>query len=421
MSAFFRPLRHAIWRNRDFRLLWVGHTVSMFGSQITTLALPLTAALLLHATPQQMALLQALGYAPATLLGLFAGVWVDRLRRRPIMIAMDLARAGILVTLPLAAALGVLRMEVVYVLAVTLAGLGVFYGLADSALLPRLLGRDDLVRGWSALGASTSVARIAGPGIAGVLVQALSAPVAVLIDASTFIFSALMAVRIRTLESDPPRPRGRSNVWGEIGEGVQVVWSNAYLRIFQLTTVTFDVFWNALYAVYILYVTRTLALPPSAVGLIFGIGSVGALVGAVVTVRVTHYLGLGRTLILMQCILGLGSLLIALAMWLPALALPLLIGAEVIQSLVATIFGISRESVTQAVTPDRLRGRVGASIQCVGLGVATTGTLLGGWLGEHIGIPATLLIGVSGGMLSFLWLLHPRIRMLQNVPNAAAE
>jgi MFS family permease len=134
------------------------------------------------------------------------------------------------------------------------------------------------------------------------------------------------------------------------------VWGNTYLRSLQLTTVTFDLFWNALYAVYILYVTRTLVLPPSAIGVIFGIGSVGALVGAVMTVPVMRYLGLGRTLISMQCILGLGSILIALAMWLPASALPLLVGAEFVQSLVATIFGINRGTITQVVTPDRLRG-----------------------------------------------------------------
>lgn len=410
MSTSNNTSRRSIWRNADFRRLWLGHTVSMFGSQITYVALPLIAALTLGATPSQMALLQGLGYAPATVLGLFVGVWVDRVRRRPLMIAGDLASAALLIALPLAAWAGLLQLELLCALAFALAAVGVLYGLADGAFLPALLKDDELVAGTSALATSSSVARIAGPGLAGGLVQLVGAPFAVLIDALSFLMSALSAWLIRTPEPPPPTPQRAPSVWREIGAGLRALWRNPYLRAFQLTFATFDIFWNALYAVYILYVTRTLGLGPAAVGVILGVGSVGGLLGSLVAARISRRFGVGRTLIVSELVLGLGSLVIAGASWLPTIALPLLIGAELVQSFSATIFGINAGSVRQLVTPEDFRGRVGASASAIGLGAALAGTALGGALGETIGVPATVALCAVGSLPAFVWLVFSPVR-----------
>jgi MFS family permease len=410
MSTMTKTERRSIWRNRDFRLLWLGHTVSMFGSQITRVALPLVAALALAATPAQMALLQGLGYAPATVLGLFAGVWVDRVRRRPLMIAGDLISTALLLALPLATWAGLLRLELVYALAFGLAAVGVLYGLADGAFLPVLLKDDELVAGNGALATSDSVARIAGPGLAGALVQLLGAPFAVLLDALSFLVSALSAWLIRTPEPPPPPVEHRASVWREIGAGLGVLWRNPYLRAFQLTFAWFDLFWNALYAVYILYITRSLGLGASAVGLILGIGSIGALIGSLAAAPAARRLGPGRTLIAAELVLGLGGLAIVCAAWFPTLALPLLIAAELVQSCAATIFGINAGSVRQLVTPDRMQGRMRASTSAIGLGVALLGTALGGFLGETIGVVATVAVCAAGSLPAFLWLVFSPVR-----------
>jgi MFS family permease len=411
-----RASRWLLWRNRDFRTLWAGHTVSMFGSQITPVAMPLIAALTLQATPAQMAVLLTLQYTPATLLGLFAGVWVDRMRRRPIMIMSDLARALLLLVLPLTAGLGLLRMEVLFLVTFLLGIGGLFFGVADAAFLPALVHREQLVAANSALATSSSVARIAGPGLAGVLVQWLTAPIAVVFDALSFLASAWAAFAIRTPEPLSSSAEQRPKMWAAIWEGLHTIVGNPFLRAFTLSSMTFDVFWNVLYAMYVLYLTRVLGLPPTALGMILACGSAGALAGSLLADRVTRHVGIGPAVVGAQCLIGSASLLIPLASWWPATGLPLLIAAEFIQSCVGTIYGITRYSLTQAITPDRLRGRVDASNSFIGLLPAVLGTLAGGALGEWIGVTPTIVLGASGGVLAFLWVLLSPIRMLRTVP-----
>src|SRR5919202_3480078 len=241
----------SLWHNVDFLKLWGGQTISMFGSQVTILALPLIASLTLKATPPQMALLIAMGYAPSTLVGLFAGVWVDRRRRRPIMIWADLGRAVLLLLLPIAAVWGLLRIELLYIAAFLTSILGVFFGTAYGAFVPWLVPREHLVEAYSRLTASASVAGIGGPSLAGILVQLLTAPLTVTVDAVSFLVSALSLSLIHKSEPAPPRPELHRGVWIEIGEGLRLLWHNPFLRAFQFATATFDIFWNALSPVYI--------------------------------------------------------------------------------------------------------------------------------------------------------------------------
>jgi Na+/melibiose symporter-like transporter len=308
-----------------------------------------------------------------------------------------------------------LRIELLYVVAFLLGGVGVFYGLADGAFLPMLVGRAQLPQANSALATSSSAARVIGPGVAGLLVQWVTAPFAVLIDAVTFLISALSAALIGTPEPAVQVQERRLNLWQEMSAGLRVIADNPYLRTFALSSAGLDIFWNALYAVYVLYITRVLVLPPATVGLIFSVSSITALASAPIAAAIARRFGLGRTLIVSQVLVSSGSLLIVLAMFLRPAALVLLISAEVVQVCANTIFWINRDSVRQAITPDRLRGRVGAATMCIGLGVALLGTLLGGVLGEYVGISATIMLGGIGGMFSFLWLVFSPVRHLGNI------
>ena len=405
----------ALKHNIDFRKLWVGQTVSLLGSSITPLALTLLSVGILHASPAQVALLQALQYIPAVLIGLFAGAWVDRLPRKPLLIAADLASACALLTVPLAAMLGWLRLEVLYLVAFLVGSLGVVFGVAYTAYLPTLIRREDLVAGNSQMESSRAVARIAGPGAGGLLVQILGAPVAIMVDACSYLFSALAVGTIRTPEPSAQHVVTR-NIWREIGDGLRTLGGNPALRALLLSSATLDIGWNALFAVYIIYATRYLNLPAGAVGLIFGLGSAGALLGSVQARRIASRAGIGHTLIGAQLVIGGGGLLIALAVGVPQAALPLLIIAEIVQSGANTIFGITRASLTQALIPDALRGRVNASERVIGLAVAVLGTTLGGLLGERIGVPLTIILGTISGVPAFIWLLIAPIRTIVTIP-----
>jgi MFS family permease len=359
--------------------------------------------------------LNAMNYAPAVLVGLFAGVWVDRLRRRPILISADLLRGALLLILPIAAFWGLLHIELLYIVAFGMGVLGVFGDAAYGAFLPVIVPRDQLVTANSRLSASTSVAQIAGPGLAGILVQMLTAPGAVVVDALSFLMSACSLQAIRGPEPAPMRSRAERHFWHEIGDGLRTIWRNPYLRTIQLSSFTGDIFWNALYAVYILYVTQILRLPPSALGLIFGIGSAGGLLGSLIADRVARRLGIGPTMILMQALVGAGSLMIGLSVGLRSIALPILIGAELLQSGTNVIYGITWGSLNQAVVPDELRGRVGGTRRFIGLAPAMVGLLLGGLLGEWFGVPAMIIIGSTGGVFAVLWLVFSPLRELRRL------
>lgn len=404
-------------RNPNFRKLWAGQIVSLVGSAITPLALTLLAVGILEASPAEVAILQAMQYVPAVLMGLFAGVWVDRLRRRPLLIGADIGCAAALLAVPLCAALGVLRIEVLYLVAFLLGSLGVVFGVAYTAFLPSLVGGVHLVEANSRLEGSRAVARIAWPGLGGALVQALGAQLAVALDAASYLLLALAVGLIRASES-PPRRAASRHLGREIGAGLRAVGGNPALRALLLSSATLDIGWNALFAVYVLFAIRTLGLSPGVVGLIFGLGSAGALLGSLVARRLADRAGIGRTLIGTQCVVGAGGLLIALAVALPHAALPLLLAVEVVQSAANTIFGITRASLTQALVPDSLRGRVNASERVIGLAVAVLGTAIGGVLGERLGVPPTIVLGTMTGLPAFLWLLARPIRSVRRLATA---
>jgi predicted MFS family arabinose efflux permease len=410
----------SLWRQRDFVSVLVGETVSELGSHVGGLALPLAAALVLQATPAEMATLRAADYVPRILVGLVAGVWIDRLRRRPVMMTANLGRAALLLGVATAAALGALRMEALYAAGVLMATLGVIFGTAFVAYFPSLVPARSLIAANGARATSSATTEVAGPGLAGVLVQALGVPGAVAIDGVSFVASTLGIALVRAPEPAPPARGARRRLDVELAEGLRTLTGHPILRAFLATALTAQFFYSAIMAIYILYLTRELGLPPAALGVIFGLGGgAGVLVGSATAARAAGALGLGRTLVGAHFLFGVFGVLLVLAVVWPAYATALVFGAEFAQLSVNAIYGVNRQSVEQAVTPPRLRGRVQAGHTAAHALSGILGIGAGGLLGERLGLSAAIVFGVLGGMVSFLWLWFSPVRRLRSLPTSS--
>jgi MFS family permease len=409
---------NGLWCDTRFVKLWAGQAISLFGSQITFLALPLTAVLVLGATPAQMGILMAVEELPSPLLGLFVGVWVDRYRRRPILIVADLGRAVLLGVVPVAAFLGLLRLEHLYLVCFLVSVLGLFFGVAHRSFLPSLVGREHLVEANSKLELSNSVAEIVGPGVAGGLVQLVTAPIAIAVDAISFLVSALMLGLIRV--SEPvSRPVGQQqNVRAEIGEGLRLVLGDRLLRSVAGCLGTLYLFNGVLEAVFILYVTQELGMGAGLLGLIFAGGGVGFLVGALLPGWIVRRFGWGPGIMLGLLLVGLSDLLIPLVGGSVrfAVAVAVLVMSQFFFGLGFVIFNAGQVSLRQARTPDALQGRMNATMSFLAGAAVPLGGLLGGALGEAIGLRPTLFLAAFGEMLSILWLLLSPLRSQRGQP-----
>lgn len=405
----------SLWHNRDFVKFWLGQTVSRFGSGITGIALPLTGVLLLAATPSQMGILSALDGAAVLAIGLFVGVWVDRVRRRPLLIATDLGRAFILGTVPLAALFGVLHIEQLYAVAALTGMFTVIFNVANQSFLPSLIPQTALVEGNSKLGVSDSLAEIGGPAVAGPLVQLVSAPFAVLFDALSFLFSAFCLGLIRKPEPPVAVAENRMSIWHELVQGLHEVLKNPLLRSLAGGVGAFNFFGNFVGALYALYVVRELHAAPIFLGFLIATGGVSALVGAFIAERVVRRFGLGLTAGATLFIYGATGLLIPLAAGPTALALSFLFTSQLAGDASVSIHLIAEVSLRQSIVPGNMLGRTNASLQFLSQGVAPIGALLAGILGGLIGLRFTILIGVLGVMAAGALLLLSPIRKISEI------
>ncbi len=410
-----------LWQHPNFLKLWAGETVSVFGSQITLLALPLTAVLVLGASPIQMGILGAVEMAPFLFISLFAGVWVDRWRLRPVMIIADIGRTVFLGSIPTAYALGWLSIEYLYIVALLTGILTVFFDVAYQSYLPVLVDREQLVEGNGKLEISRSVAQITGPGLAGTLVQVASGPVALVLDAMSFALSAFFLGLIKHTEPAKAVTLVKRNIWREIGEGLGVVFGNRYLRSIAACTGTGNFFGNIGAAVFTLYIIRELHLDAFLLGLIFGIGSIGALIGAFMAGWMTRRFGLGWTIIGTSAVFGFGALAAPLASGPVPVVMLILTSGYFVSSWSNPIYNINQVSLRQAITPHRLLGRMNASMRFLIWGTIPVGSLLGGFLGEVIGLRATLLVAALGTFLSFLPVFFSPVRDLKTQPAPVEE
>ena len=404
----------SLWRHRDFLKLWIGETVSEFGSQVTQLALPLAAAVTLRATPAEMGILSALQMLPFLLISLPAGVWVDRMRRRPILIAGDLVRAVTLLGVPLAGITGHLSMPLLYAVSLVTGAATVFFDVSYQSYMPALVEREHLIEGNSKMELSRSAAQFGGPGIGGVLVGLLGAAEAILFDSLSFFFSAAMLLLIGKAEPAPAPAHERRHMVHEIREGLGVVLGNRVLRSIAATTATSNLFSSISFATLILFATRDLRLDAVRIGLAFALANLGAMAGAVLAGRMATRIGLGNTLMIAIFGSSVANLLVPIAV--PATAMALLFVAMFIGTAGSTLYNINQVSLRQSITPDRLQGRMNASMRFIVWGVFPVGSLIGGALGTVIGIRAAIAVGAVGGLLAVLWLVFSPVRTMRRPP-----
>jgi MFS family permease len=407
-----------LWRHRDFMKLWTGQTISVLGTELS--ALSFLAILVLQATPLQMGFLGACASLPALLVGLQAGVWVDRLRRRPLMIASDLGRFALLLSVPLAAAIGRLHIEQLYVVAFFSGALTVLFQVAYRSLLPSLVGREQIMEGNSKLATSDAISEIGGQAIGGGLVQAFSAQVAVVCDAATFLVSALTLGLIRTPEPQSPAAQKRQSVRHEAAEGIRVVLRNPLLRATTLASVTQNLFGNIIGATYSLFVLRELRLPPVVLGCIVAAGAVSGLAGSLFVGRIVRRFGIGMAILGAAWVHSSAQFLTPFARGPAAVAVALLVLAQ-LTDISWTVYNVNEMSLRQSVVPDRLLGRANASIHVLKEGVRPIGLLGGGILAQIIGLRPALTIAAVGLVLSTLWIVFSPVRTLKELPLPVAD
>ncbi len=379
----------SLWRNRSFLRLWIAQIVSNVGTSITNVALPLTAVLVLGATPAQMGVLGIAGSLPNLVFGLFAGVWVDRTRRRPILVGADLGRALLLGSIPVAALLGRLTFLQLWIVGFLAGSLTVFFQIASIAMLPSLVARTQLVEANSKLSVTDSVTAIAGPSLAGGLIQLLGAPKAIIADAVSYVLSALSLGGIGA--SEPRRVRERGNLWIEVGAGIHELVGTPLLRVLTLTSSVGTLAAAMQGAVLILFLARELRFTPAVIGLVFAAGGGGSLLGALCAGRVARRIGIGRTLTLGKLFWFIGAVVVPLA----GSNLPFVAIGQLLAGIGTTIYIVNQISLRQALTPVGLLGRVTAARRFLLFGTASVGSLLGGFLGGTIGLRPTLLVGAA--------------------------
>ncbi|MFB9689320.1 MFS transporter [Amycolatopsis plumensis] len=408
--------RGSLFRHADFRRLFAGDTASQFGTTVGYTAIPLLAAVTLAATPFEMGLLTAAQTLAFLLIGLPAGVWVDRLRRRRVMLTADFVRFALLLSVPLAWWAGVLTLAQLLVVVLLVGVATVFFDVAYQSYLPSLVGREHLLEGNAKLQAVQSVAGVAGPSGAGVLVQLVSAANTVLVTALGYLASALCLVRIRAVEPEPERP-GHTRLRPQIAEGLRFVFSDKPLRASVGCTATGNLFNGAFTAVEVLFLTRTVGLPPSAVGVLLAAGSVGGILGAICSGALTRRIGHARSIWLVPLLTWPAHLLVPLAE--PDWRLALAGFGLVVAGFGIIVYNVASVSYRQAICPDRLLGRMNASARFVVWGTIPLGGLLGGALGEGLGLRGAMWVAVIGEAAAVLWVVCSPLRHMRDLPTEA--
>jgi MFS family permease len=405
-----------LWGHGDFLRLWSAQTISAFGSQVSALALPFVAISILDVSAFQVAALTTVELLPFVLFSLPAGVWVDRLARRPILIVSDWGRGVALATIPLAYGLDFLTIWQLYAVGFVVGTLTVFFDVAYQSYLPSLVERAQLAEGNSKLEVTRSGAQIGGPGLAGVLISALTAPVAVVLDAASFAASALLVARIKRREVVERATTVSRSMKREIGEGLRFVLSHPYMRPSLIYVAISNFFVTGLFAIFLVYAVRDLGMSAAQAGLIFSIGHVGNLVGAFGAPRVAGRLGIGPTLVGAAALANWGFLLIPIA---PASIPEPFVAAGLfafgVCGVTVNVVGIS---LSQAVTPDRLLGRMTASRRFVVWGVIPLGSLAAGGLASTLGLHTAIWICAVGASVAFVPMLLSPVRSVRTLDDA---
>ena len=413
----------SLWRDRAFLAVWAASTVSVFGSLITRTALPFAAILILDAGPVEISFIRSAELIAGLLIGLVAGAWVDRLRRRPILIWADLGRAALLASIPVAYILFELTLVHLALVAFAAAVLSTFFDVADNAYLPTVVSRPRLVAANSALTATWSVAEFSAFGIGGFLIQVLTAPIAIAIDAVTFVVSALLLGTIRRKEPPPTPHADREPVLREIRDGIRIVARSPLLRALALSHGGTHILWGIFGTSYLLFATDELHLDPAAIGVIAAIGGIGSLAGSALAPIMVRRLGVGRSILIGILGFTIGNALIPLA---PATGAVLgislgalfLIGQQLVGDSLATVYEVTETSLVQASVTDRVLGRVNASIGTFTTLLTLAGAIAGGIIAEIWGLRAAFWVGLAGAALTLVVVWFSPVRHVRSAPLA---
>ncbi len=417
LSRLFRGL----WRSPEFLKLWTSMTVTSFGAQITNLALPLTAAVMLAATPMQMGVLVALETLPFALVSLHAGVLIDRVRKLPIVIAANIVRGVALLVIPCAAFAHVLSIEILFAVGFICGIQNVVGGAAYQVLLAQLAGRRRLVEVNAKIILGETSSALIGPGLAGLLVQVLTAPFAILADAITFLLSALMLRRVRA-RNDVPHPGAKASIGAEIREGLSLVWNNRTLLALAWLAGLWQFLHQMQIAVFILFATRELSLSAGAIGLVYMFGGLGCVLAAAFAQRLSARFGVGPIIVHGLIVTALAWQAFGLVggpVWFATIALGC---AMLVFDFGAVLYAINYLSLRQAITPDRLLGRMTATMRFLTVAAAPLGAVTGGALATVLGVRGTLLtVGVLGLVLAVAAVMWSPLRRHHKLPAIAAD
>ncbi|MFJ5637414.1 MFS transporter [Streptomyces goshikiensis] len=421
-----------LWRHRDFRNLWLGQTSSMFAAHMVAVIFPLLASVSLNASLFEMGLLSAAGYVPYIGVSLFAGVWLDRKPKRAIIVLCDIARALLLLAIPIAWWLDLLSVPTLLVVALLVGCFSVVADVGSASILPALVERDDLIEGNSKLELSASSASIAGSALGGGIFQLLAGPVSMLINTVLFALSAFFTALIRGERKGTQGAQGAEgseegaedgaeagqSIWRDMADGVAFVTGHVTVRTLVLTTLIINFFMAIAEPVALVFVTRTLDIPPYTVGLILAASGAGALVGAVIAAPMSRLLPLGRLLVLTATLTGVASLLTPLATLVPApAAVALMVAMYVLDAAMIVVYNINVRSYRSAITPDEMQGRMNATNRMAGMGVMPIGAVLGGLLGTAVGTLPALVLASLGTLIAPLVLACSHVRTVKRVPD----
>lgn len=423
--------RRSLNRDPRFLRLWAAETISHFGSSITGIALPFVAITLLNAGPLEVAILNLADFLPFLLIGLLAGALVDRLPRRAVLIGGDLGRAALILTIPAAYLAGLLTLTQLIVVGFSVGVLTVFFDVAYQAYLPSLIGRKDLVEGNSKLEFSRSAAGLLGPGLGGLLVEVLRAPVAMLVDAASFLVSALFLTTIKdraaaadsTIEETPKKGNShtekpaRGAMRREIADGLRFVFGHPVLRTVGAATATSNLFSSIGGAAFMLFAINELKMSPALIGAAFSLGSVGGLVASLVAGPISRRFGVGRVIVTTVALGGPFEFAVGLgSAGADALNLLLIAAAGFVMGGSGTIYNINQVSLRQAITPEAMSGRMNATMRWFVWGTMPIGSIIGGIIGETLGVRAAILIGGAGATLAFVPLLFGPVWRIKEMP-----
>jgi len=409
----------ALWAHRDFLKLWTGQTISEFGSQVSQLALPWVALVTLNATAFEVASLGTVEFLPFVLFTLPAGVWVDRLRRKTVLIVGDLGRAVLLTSVPLAYLTHHLTLAQLYVVGFLVGIHTVFFDVAYQSYLPEIVDRDALIEGNSKLNVTSSGAQLAGPGAAGGLIALAGAPYAILVDAASFVISGGFTAWIRARAEEPEQLIERRHLMVELWEGLRYVLRHRLLFPQAMSTGISNFFSNVLFAIILVYAHRRLGMSSGLIGLAFSLSAIGWMIGAAQADRFRRWLGVGGATILGASLSGPGALIIAFTP--KSYAVEFLVAGAAIMGFGAVVYNIQQVSLRQAICPPRLQGRMNASMRFLVWGTMPIGSLTGGAIATVASLRTALFVGAIGGFTSILPIICSPIRSLREFPGAEED